>query len=103
MQVVVPIGVDENGAPMSFTIWGKAMPKEETFCDKCAETFDLEFLYKVKKVVAALHGPDSPLKRVPSPLAMADGQPAPVSLPFFPPIGCITRIPALSWALGPER
>uniref|UniRef100_A0A7S3WER0 Amidase domain-containing protein n=1 Tax=Emiliania huxleyi TaxID=2903 RepID=A0A7S3WER0_EMIHU len=72
-KVVVPIGVDENGAPMSFTIWGKAMPKEETFCDKCAETFDLEFLYKVKKVVAALHGPDSPLKRVPSPLAMADG------------------------------
>ena len=73
MQVVVPIGVDENGTQMSFTIWGKAMPKEETFCDKCAETFDLEFLYKVKKVVAALHGPDSPLKRVPSPLAMADG------------------------------
>mgnify|MGYP007045459219 CR=1 FL=1 len=39
----------------------------------CAVEFDLEFLYKVKKVVAVLHGDGSSLKRVPSGLAVADG------------------------------
>lgn len=72
-KVTVPIGLDENGAPMSFTIWGRAMPASETFCDSCAVTFDLEFLYKVKKVIAVLHAEGSPLVRVPSGLATADG------------------------------
>lgn len=72
-KVVVPIGTDANGAPMSFTIWGKAMAGDDHFNDKASATFDLEFLYKVKKVVAALHAPGSPLLRVASPLAKADG------------------------------
>merc|ERR1712048_524431 len=73
-KVVVPVGLDPTtGAPMSFTIWGRAMPGTEAFCDKCSVTFDLEFLYKVKRVIATLHAPGSSLARVASGLATADG------------------------------
>lgn len=71
-KVTVPIGLDAEGRPISFTIWGRAMPAEEMFCDECSVTFDTEFLYKVKKVIDVLHAEGSELMRVDSTLAMGD-------------------------------
>lgn len=71
-KVTVPVGLDDEGRPISLTIWGRAMPAEEVFCDECSVTFDTEFLYKVKKVVDTLHAEGSPLMRVDSTLAMGD-------------------------------
>lgn len=71
-KVTIPVGLDPKGRPMSLTAWGRAMPGNLSFCDECSKTFDLEFLYKVKKVVSALHAASSPLLRVDSALAMGD-------------------------------
>lgn len=72
-KVVIPVGLDAQGRPISLTFWGRAMPAETTFCDSCSITEDIEWLYKVKKVIASLHVDGSALARVDSAIAMLDG------------------------------
>ena len=54
-KMLVPLGMDEQGRPVSCTCWGKAVPRESLYDDEFAKTWDLEFLYKVKRAVEAMH------------------------------------------------
>lgn len=54
-KMLVPLGVDELGRPVSCTCWGKAVPRESLYDDEFVKTWDLEFLYKVKRAVQTMH------------------------------------------------
>ena len=54
-KMLIPLGVDENGRPVSCTCWGRATPTESLSDDEFAKTMDLEFLYKVKKACGVMH------------------------------------------------
>eukprot|EP01052_Picozoa_sp_SAG31_P018481 SAG31_NODE_1311_length_8869_cov_10.603535_1_plen_654_part_00 len=66
-KLTVPLGLDSSGRPTSCTIWGRAVPPEKLYDDVYAKTFDLEWLYKVQRVVNSLHAlPD--LRRMEPPI-----------------------------------
>lgn len=54
-KLLVPLGHDVEGRPVSVTCWGRAVPKESLYDDDFPKTFDLDFLYKVGRAVAAMH------------------------------------------------
>ena len=54
--MLVPLGVDELGRPVSCTCWGKAVPRAHLYDDEFAKSWDLEFMYKVQRLVWTLHG-----------------------------------------------
>ena len=53
-KMLIPLGVDDLGRPVSCTAWGKAVPREHLYDDEFVKTFDLEFLYKVKRAVQSM-------------------------------------------------
>ncbi len=54
-KMLVPLGVDGKGRPISCTCWGRAVPRESLYDDEFVKTFDLEFLYKVRRAVQTMH------------------------------------------------
>lgn len=54
-KMLIPLGLDELGRPVSCTCWGKAVPRESLYDDEFVKTFDLNFLYKVKRAVQTMH------------------------------------------------
>ena len=67
-KLTIPLGTDAEGRPVSVTAWGRAVPVEHLYDDEFAQTFDLEWMYKVKRVVEALHADGTGLQRVDPPL-----------------------------------
>jgi len=55
-KLLIPLGVDAEGRPVSCTCWGKAVPRAHLYDDEFAKSWDLEFMYKVQRLVWTLHG-----------------------------------------------
>eukprot|EP01052_Picozoa_sp_SAG31_P002751 SAG31_NODE_99_length_25388_cov_12.710507_7_plen_123_part_00 len=66
-KLLIPLGLDSEGRPTSCTCWGKAVPVENLYDDEFVKTWDLAFMYKVRRAVQVLHAVGS-LARVESPL-----------------------------------
>eukprot|EP00039_Didymoeca_costata_P026303 m.15588 g.15588 ORF g.15588 m.15588 type:complete len:606 (+) comp5439_c0_seq2:157-1974(+) len=65
-KVVVPTGLDDEGRPTAVEFLGKGPPLSKLFDSDFAKTHDLEFLYKVQRLVSAMHKEPS-LQRVEPP------------------------------------
>ena len=69
-KLTIPLGLDAKSRPVSVTAWGRAVPPESLYDDAFAKTFDLEWMHKVGRVVAALHATGTGLQRVEPPMNM---------------------------------
>jgi hypothetical protein len=53
-KMAIPTGLTEDGRPTAIQIWGRAVPYELMFDDEYSAKHDLEFLYLVQRVSAAI-------------------------------------------------
>ena len=56
-KLLIPLGYDAEGRPVSCTCWGKAVPRAHLYDDEFAKTWDLEFMYKVRRTAAPTAAP----------------------------------------------
>lgn len=54
-KMVIPTGLTEDGRPSSVQVWGRGVDYESMFDDSASVRNDIEFLYKVEKIAAAIH------------------------------------------------
>lgn len=75
-KLMIPIGLadDESGGsgsdgarPVAMLLWGRGPPVEQMYNDSFARTWDLDFMYKAKAIVDAIHARPE-LRRVDAPL-----------------------------------
>ena len=67
-KMVVPTGLTVDGRPTSVQIWGRAVAYEDMFEDIASVKHDVEFLYLVQRLAAAIQlAPE--LRRQDAPLA----------------------------------
>ena len=66
-KLLVPLGCDSLGRPVSCTLWGKAVPPEHLYDDEFVKTWDLGFMHRARRAVVSLHA-DPALRRVEPPL-----------------------------------
>jgi Asp-tRNA(Asn)/Glu-tRNA(Gln) amidotransferase A subunit family amidase len=67
-KMVIPTGLTEDGRPTAVQVWGKAVPYELMFDDEFSAKHDLEFLYLVQRVSAAIQA-DAALQRADAQMA----------------------------------
>jgi Asp-tRNA(Asn)/Glu-tRNA(Gln) amidotransferase A subunit family amidase len=70
-KMLVPLGLDAEGRPVSCTCWGKAVPRASLYDDDFPKTWDLPFLYRVRRAVEAVHA-DPALRRAENALTLGD-------------------------------
>jgi hypothetical protein len=72
-KILIPLGLDAQGRPVSCTCWGKAVPKESMYDDAFAKSWDIPFMYKVRRAVEAIYAsPMGPELRRQEPALNAD-------------------------------
>eukprot|EP00008_Paramoeba_atlantica_P004120 CAMPEP_0201476158 /NCGR_PEP_ID=MMETSP0151_2-20130828/1428_1 /ASSEMBLY_ACC=CAM_ASM_000257 /TAXON_ID=200890 /ORGANISM="Paramoeba atlantica, Strain 621/1 / CCAP 1560/9" /LENGTH=612 /DNA_ID=CAMNT_0047856447 /DNA_START=166 /DNA_END=2004 /DNA_ORIENTATION=- len=64
-KMMIPTGLDSKGRPTGIQVWGKGVPVDYLYDDNYAQIHDLDFLYRVNKVVQSLEE-DPQFKRVPA-------------------------------------
>ena len=52
--MVIPTGFTEDGRPSSVQVWGRAVDYESMFENSASVRHDVEFLYIVERVAAAI-------------------------------------------------
>lgn len=62
-KLLIPLGLDALGRPVSCTAWGKAVPRQHLYDDTFAKTWDIAFMYKVRKAVEAIYVAKPELRR----------------------------------------
>ena len=68
-KLMIPVGLDDatGKRPVAVLLWGRGPPTEQMYNDSFARTWDLDFLYKAKAIVEAIHARPE-LRRVDAPL-----------------------------------
>ena len=54
-HTTIRLGLDVHGRPVSCTCWGKAVPVESLYDDDFVKTWDLPFMYKVRRACWCKH------------------------------------------------
>merc|ERR1712227_754024 len=70
-KMVIPTGLTQDGRPTAVQLWGRAVPYEFMFDDEYSARHDVEFLYMVQRVAAAIQVHPA-LKRVDASLVDRD-------------------------------